>query len=130
MGTSLPNVRNGSYKIWNILRIISDATTTNNYKHALALVQDAQRDVDHIVPDFVPFVCVDAGTGKCTGEPGLQVFRAHYPITGLATKASNGNTGEPAEAGGDLGGGVFLKQADVDFFNDSGKITQLTSWRD
>jgi len=35
-----------------------------------------------------------------------------------------------AEAGGDLGGGVFLKQSDVDFFNDSGKITQLTSWRD
>ncbi len=129
VGTSLPNVRNGSYKIWNILRIVSDATSTTNYKNAATLVAAIQNDVDHVVPDFVPYVCTDT-TGKCTGEPGLQVFRSHYKVAGLPGNPSNGNLGEPKENGGDLGGGVFPKQADVDFFNDSGKTTQLVGWRD
>lgn len=128
-GTSFPNVRNGSYKIWTIVRIITDAATTANAKNAQALVTAAQAEVNHKVPDFVPFVCTTAA--KCTGEPGLKVFRSHYTITGVAAKASNGNgSGEAAEAGGDIDGGVFPIQADTDFFTDSGKLTQLIGYRD
>jgi hypothetical protein len=126
-GTSFPNVRNGSYKIWTIVRIITDASGPN-LTNAQALVTAAQAEVNHLVPDFVPFVC--ATPSKCAGEPGLQVFHSHYAITKIATKPSNGNTGEPAEAGGDIDGGVFPIQADVDFFNDSGKVSQLIGYRD
>jgi len=116
-GTSFPNVRNGSYPIWNIVRLITDSSGPNK-TNAQALITEAQALVNSKVPDFVPFACTTAG--KCTGEPGLQVFRSHYKIAGVATVVHNGNT-SAAEAGGDIGGGVFPIQADVDFNADTGK---------
>ena len=59
-GTSYPNVRNGSYKDWTIVRIITDATGPN-LTNAQTLVTAAQAEVDHLVPDFVPVVCTTAG---------------------------------------------------------------------
>ena len=71
-GTSFPNVRNGSYPIWNIVRIITDASGPN--KTAVQdLLTAGQAEVNGKVPDFVPFVCNTAGP-KCNGEPGLVVF--------------------------------------------------------
>ena len=125
-GTSFPNVRNGSYKIWNIVRIITDKTGVN-LTNTQALVAAAQAEVSHKVPDFVPYVCTDT-TGKCAGEPGLRVFRSHYAIAAIAAKPSNGNTGEPVEAGGDVDGAAFTFQADHDYFTDTG--LQLVNYRD
>jgi hypothetical protein len=122
-GTSYPNVRNGSYPIWNIVRLITDASGPNK-ANAQALITAAQGAVNSKVPDFVPFVCTTPS--KCNGEPGLLVFRSHYTIAGIATKAANGNN-TAAEAGGDIGGGVFPIQADKDFFSDTGK--ELTGYR-
>jgi hypothetical protein len=122
-GTSFPNVRNGSYPWWSIIRLITDASGPNK-TNAQAVITAAQAEVNHKVPDFVPFVCNTVS--KCTGEPGLQVFRSHYKIAAIATTPHNGNS--PAnEAGGDIGGGVFPIQADQDFFADTGK--ELTNYR-
>jgi hypothetical protein len=122
-GTSYPNVRNGSYPIWNIVRLITDNSGPNK-TNAQALITAAQAEVNAKVPDFVPFVCTT--NSKCNGEPGLQIFRSHYKITGITTTAHNGNS-NAAEAGGDIGGGVFLTQADLDFIADTGK--ELTNYR-
>ena len=122
-GTSFPNVRNGSYPVWNIVRLITDASGVNK-TNAQALITAAQAEVNAKVPDFVPFVC-NTNT-KCSGEPGLTVFRSHYAIAGIATKAANGNN-TAAEAGGDIGGGTFQIQADKDYFADTGK--ELTGYR-
>ena len=123
-GTSFPNVRNGSYPIWNIVRIITDSSGPN--KTAVQdLLTAGQAEVNGKVPDFVPFVCNTAGP-KCNGEPGLVVFRSHYKIAKVTATAHNGNT-NAAEAGGDIGGGVFPLAADVDFHADTNK--ELTNYR-
>ena len=124
-GTSFPNLRNGSYKVWTIVRIITDKTGAN-LTNAQALVTAIQADVNGKVPDFVPYVCT-SGAPKCTGEPGLQVFRSHYAIPAIAAAPHNGNT-PTAEAGGDIDGAAFTKQADTDYFADTGK--ELVNYRD
>lgn len=116
-GTTLPNVRNGSYGAWSIIRAVTDSTG-NNLTTTKALVTAAQNEVNNTTADFVPFVCTDT-TGLCTGEPGLQVFHSHFKITGVATKAENGTSGK-AELGGDVHGAVFTVQADLDYTADTG----------
>lgn len=123
-GTSFPNVRNGSYPWWSTIRLITDASGPNK-TNAQALITAAQAEVNSKVPDFVPFVCNTAGP-RCNGEPGLRVFRSHYKIAAIAATAHNGNA-NAAEAGGDIGGAVFLTQADLDFISDTGK--ELTNYR-
>jgi hypothetical protein len=115
-GTSLPNVRNGSYPAWTIIRAVTDSTGTN-LTNTKALIAAAQNEVNNTTADFVPYVCTDT-TGLCTSEPGLAVFHSHFAIAGIATKPHNGNT-SAAEAGGDVGGGVFTIQADKDYNTDT-----------
>lgn len=122
-GTSYPNVRNGSYPIWSIIRILTDSSGPNK-TNAQDLITAAQAEVNSKVPDFVPFAC--ATVSKCSGEPGLAIFRSHYKIATIATTAHNGNS-PAAEAGGDIGGGVFTFDADSDYFADTGK--ELTNYR-
>jgi hypothetical protein len=115
-GTSLPNVRNGSYGAWTIIRAVTDATGTN-LTNTQALVTAAQNEVNNTTADFVPFVCTDT-TGLCTGEPGLKVFHSHFTPTGVAGTPHNGNV-TSTEAGGDVHGAVFTDQADLDYHTDT-----------
>jgi hypothetical protein len=115
-GTSLPNVRNGSYGAWSIIRAVTDATGAN-LTNTQALVTAAQNEVNNTTADFVPFVCANT-TGLCTGEPGLHVFHSHFTPTGVAGAPHNGNTAL-AESGGDVHGAVFTNQADVDYHTDT-----------
>jgi hypothetical protein len=115
-GTSLPNVRNGSYGSWSIIRAVSDATGVN-LTNTQALVTAAQNEVNNTTADFVPFVCTDT-TGLCTGEPGLHVFHSHFTPTGVAGAPHNGNV-TATEAGGDVHGAVFTDQADSDYHADT-----------
>jgi hypothetical protein len=55
----------------------------------------------------------------------MQVFRSHFNRPEQIGPTSNGNAGEPPESGGDVGGAVFTKNADADFFADTG--LQLTN---
>jgi hypothetical protein len=58
------------------------------------------------IPDFVPFT-------------SMQMFRSHYPQSGIPAK--NGHKGRTGvEEGGDVGGAVFPVQADLDLIADTG----------
>jgi hypothetical protein len=127
-GTSLPNVRNGSYPAWTIIRAITDATGAN-LTNTQALVTAAQNEVNNTNADFVPFVCTNPTTCNIGGstEPGLQVFHSHFSPTGVPFPADGG--GAPTgphngnvwpEDGGDVGGEVFTNQADLDYHTDTG----------
>jgi len=100
------NVLNGSYPAWTILRV--SCYTTNGVCPAgvTSLVSGAQKEYSK-VPDLVPVNL-------------MNVFRSHFDRPGELAPASNGNAGEPAEAGGDEGGAVFTKNADADLFADTG----------
>jgi hypothetical protein len=117
-GTSLPNVRNGSYGAWSIIRAVTDSTGIN-LTNTQALVTAAQNEVNNTTADFVPFVCKDT-TGLCTGEPGLLVFHSHFTPSGIAGAPHNGNV-TATEVGGDVHGAVFTNQADLDYHTDTTK---------
>lgn len=108
------NVLNGSYPAWNILRVACYTTSGACPAGVTKLVQAAQKQFSK-VPDLVPV-------------SQLQVFRSHFDRPGQIGVTSNGNAGEPAESGGDEGGAVFTKNADSDFFADSG--LQLTNTKE
>jgi hypothetical protein len=116
-GTSLPNVRNGSYGAWSIIRAVTDSTGIN-LTNTQALVTAAQNEVNNTTADFVPFVCTS--NSLCTGEPGLNVFHSHFTPTGIAGAPHNGNV-TATEVGGDVHGAVFTNQADLDYHTDTGK---------
>jgi hypothetical protein len=124
------NVKNGSYRNWNIIRAItycSPATTPSCTGSALpvdflspnfvgTLIQAAQDQAQSTIPDFIPFVfCSNAACSSKTNN--LSVFRSHYFVSGA--NEANGTHGEP-EAGGDMLGAIFNVQSDVDFFNNTG----------
>jgi hypothetical protein len=85
-GLSFPHLRDGSYRAWSVLRIVSNGTALSN---ARLLVSGAQTFAVSSVPDFVP--AVKSGT-----DPGLRLVRSHY-----GTGAVNSGAGE---AGRDEGG--------------------------
>jgi len=97
-----PNVINGSYPIWNVLRVITGVPEPAG---VASLISAAQTQVTKI-PDFVPIA-------------SLQVFRSHYTQAGLGCK--NGHLARSKEQGGDMGGAVFTVQADFDNITDTGK---------
>jgi len=97
------NILNGSYPIWTILRV----TTATPVPTGVAKLITNSNKTAISVPDYVPFKSV-------------AVFRSHFDRPGEAHAASNGNAGEPAEAGGDEGGAVFPINADNDYFADTG----------
>jgi len=100
---SFPNVRNGKYRAWSIVRIVTDVQpsgtcTSNpntNFCNAQAVVTQAQSNVNNTVPDFVPFT-------------QLTKYRSHYAQSGFSP--NNGLSGQ-TEAGGDVGGCIEPKGA-------------------
>jgi hypothetical protein len=100
------NVLNGSYPAWTILRVSCYTTKGVCPKGVTNIVSAAQKNAKN-VPDLVPV-------------SSIQVFRSHFDRPGQIGATSNGNVGEPAESGGDVGGAVFTKNADNDFFTDTG----------
>jgi hypothetical protein len=102
-GLSFPNLRNGTYSSWSLLRLISNGTGLTNAK---ALAKASQAFVVTSVPDFVPFVKTVAGG---ITDPGLLLVRAHYQqydgagtLIGVAP-VNSGTT----ESGGDIGGEIL-----------------------
>src|SRR5262249_51385888 len=100
------NILNGSYPAWTILRASCYTKSGACPAGVTKLVGLAQKQFTK-VPDVLPVA-------------NLQVFRSHFSRPGQIGATSNGNAGEPAESGGDVGGAVFTKNADVDLFNDTG----------
>ena len=97
-GSSYPHLRDGTYRAWSIVRLVTDATG-DGHDNAAALVSAAQSHINEKVPDFVPFV----GSGQ---EPGLTRYRSHFTQAGISP---NNGLGSAAEAGGDMGGCIYPK---------------------
>jgi len=98
---AFPNVKNGFYPIWSLLRIVTlNPTPTGVAQLYTAALQEAGQ-----IPDFAP-------------ANQLSVFRSHYDQSGVA--ASNGIIAGHAEAGGDMGGAIFTITSDKDYFTDTG----------
>ena len=95
------HVLDGSYPIWNILRIVTASPTPGTIT---SLVNAAQTQVLN-VPDFVPI-------------GSMQVFRSHYSQSGFG--AHNGHKTGTKESGGDVQGAVFTVQSDLDSITDTG----------
>jgi ABC-type phosphate transport system substrate-binding protein len=92
-GASFPNLRNGTYKAWSLLRVVTDASGAN-LTQVKELVAAIEANINTSVPDFVPYA---AGNG----DPGLKLYRSHYLQSSVAP--NNGLSSEK-EAGGDMGG--------------------------
>ncbi|MFZ0479864.1 MAG: hypothetical protein WAL71_11990 [Terriglobales bacterium] len=103
-GLSFPNLRNGTYPAWSLLRlVVGNGTPLTNAK---ALVKAAQTFAVTSVPDFVPFVKTTAGG---ITDPGLTLVRSHYQQydgAGTTIGAAPVNSGT-TEAGGDFGGQIL-----------------------
>ncbi len=100
-GTSFPNLRNGKYQAWGILRVVTDAKGTANYTNTAALVTATQNHVNSSIPDYVPMA------PTADGDPGLLYYRSHYTRVGVVP--NNGLLAGSTEAGGDVGGNIYLK---------------------
>jgi len=83
-GLSFPHLRDGSYRAWSLLRVVSNGTALTNVN---TLILKSQTFVVNNTPDYVP--AKKAGT-----DPGLKLLRSHY-----GTGASNA-----PEKGRDAGG--------------------------
>jgi len=103
-GLSFPNLRNGTYPSWSVLRLVSNGTALANAK---TLVKDSQTFVVDEVPDYVP---VTKTVGTTATDPGLSLVRSHYQQydgadTLLGAAPVNSGT---TEAGGDMGGTILV----------------------
>jgi hypothetical protein len=102
-GLSFPNLRNGTYSAWSVLRLVSNGTALTNAK---TLVKDSQAFVVDDVPDYVP---ATKTVGATQTDPGLLLVRSHYQQydgSGALLGAAPANCGT-AEAGGDMGGTIL-----------------------
>jgi hypothetical protein len=102
-GLSFPNLRNGTYPAWSIVRLVSNGTALTNAK---TLVKNSQAFVVDEVPDYVP---ATKTVGTSQTDPGLLLVRSHYQQydgSGALLGAAPANCGT-AEAGGDMGGVIL-----------------------
>lgn len=90
---SFPHLRDGTYRAWSVLRLVSNGPGLIN---ARLLVSKSQSNVVNGVPDFVPVVKV--GT-----DPGLKLLRSHY-----GPSAVNSGLGEK---GRDAGGCILVSSS-------------------
>ena len=98
-GFSFPNLRNGTYRSWSLLRLVATGTPSTN---VVALVKATQAGVVNFVPDYVP-----AGVVAGTTDLGLKLVRSHYQQEdGNKVKLGKAATNVP-EAGGDMGGMII-----------------------
>jgi hypothetical protein len=100
-GFSFPNVRNGTYRSWSLLRLVATGTAS---AAAQALANSGASVVVTVVPDYVPFKATTAGG---ISDLGLKLLRSHYAQrdgNGVRLGKTTAITNEPTENGGDMGG--------------------------
>ncbi len=102
-GLSFPNIRNGSYRAWNILTVISNGTGLTNLR---TLVTHAQSSFVTQVPDLIPAIKVTAG-GQT--DPGLLLLRSHYQQVagGVNIGSAPVNIASTGDTGGSMGGCIL-----------------------
>jgi hypothetical protein len=108
---SFPNLRNGSYRAWSVLRVVSNGTSLAN---ANLLVTAAQTFVTGTVPDFVPALKV------ASTDPGLALLRSHYLQEGVNPV----NLATTGDRGGDAGGCILTTTGVVATSDTTTKLAQ------
>lgn len=109
---SFPNVRNGSYRAWSILRLVSDGTALANVK---LLVAKSNSFAATSVPDYVP------ATKVGTTDPGLALLRSHYTRFGIKPV----NIATTGDAGGDEGGCILYSSGTATSSDTTTKLAQV-----
>jgi len=117
---TMSHVKDGSYPIWSIVRMVSDTSGTG-YTAVQTLVADAAKFISPTQPDFVP-------------AASLTIVRSHFAPPGVNFPSSGTNVpsngdGATAEAGGDVGGMVYTLQTDGDYNLDNTASTGITGRR-
>ena len=106
-GFSFPNLRNGTYRAWSLLRVVSTGTPSTN---AIALVKASNKYVVINTPDYVPAAAVTGAVGlngTTIAELGLKLLRSHYQQKdGDNVNLGKAPTNTP-EVGGDMGGMII-----------------------
>jgi hypothetical protein len=116
-GYSFPNVRNGSYRAWSLLRLVATGTAST---YAGDLATNAQSYSVNTVPDYVPYKAVKNGT--VVVDPGMVVVRSHYlQLDGVGSGLGFGCTGQ-AGAGSQAGCHIPSQTATTEFQSDMGGI--------
>jgi hypothetical protein len=110
-GFSFPNLRNGTYRSWSLLRVVATGTANTN---AVALVNASNKYVVVNTPDYVPYKAITAtgSLGKSVADLGLKLVRSHYQQydganVKLGTFATVADTCNVPEKGGDMGGWII-----------------------
>jgi hypothetical protein len=99
-GFSFPNLRNGVYRAWSLLRVVSNATALANVKQVIA---SSQKYVVTTTRDYVPVAAV-AGTTNL----GLKLLRSHYQrFDGAGNKIGVAQANTGADKGSDMGGCIL-----------------------
>lgn len=106
-GLSFPNVRNGQYRAWSILRIVSDGA---NLTTAKGLVTLSNEYAAGYIPDYAPVVAVPVHTTGAIinpADPGLFLLRSHYQQkdnNGVSLGGAPVDDSTTGDKGGDVGG--------------------------
>jgi hypothetical protein len=126
-GYSYPNVRNGLYRAWSILRL---AYGTAQATPVTDLITASNKFVVTSTPDYIPFAAVSiAANGACGtkafAEPGVKVWRSHYQqLDGedrpLGKAPVNTDT---ADVGGDMGGAILIYEATLGLPDTTTQVT-------
>ena len=98
------NVSNGSYPVWNTLRLVSHKPVPAG---VTAMIAAAQNQVLNVYPDFLPL-------------NAMGVLRSHYKQSGFGAANASGGACTFTESGGDVGGAVLSIQGDQDYCAASG----------
>src|SRR5208283_363871 len=126
---SLSHVRDGSYPIWNITRMVG-VTGSSTLTAAQNLAAAAANFLSPVQPDFVPVGLTNGNTlvnvRSHFAPPGINFLSSSCPTANgtsipYCNTPSNGDiAGGLAESGGDVGGMVYSQQADGDYNADTG----------
>jgi hypothetical protein len=122
-GFSFPNLRNGTYRAWSLVRIVSNGTASTN---AAALATASNQFVVSSVPDYVPYKAETVGG---TADLGLKLLRSHYEqISGNGTQlgVAGVSTNSP-EKGGDMGGAIIPTLIGVTTYKQTQLVQNATS---
>jgi len=114
-GFSFPNLRNGTYRSWSLLRLVATGAANTN---AVALKTASNKYVVANTPDYVPALAVTCNISTCPGvtgtiaDLGLKLVRSHYQqfdgnSVKLGTAATLPDTCNVPEKGGDMGGMII-----------------------
>lgn len=120
-GYSFPNLRNGTYRAWSLLRLVATGTAST---YAADLAVNAQSYSVNSVPDFVPYKAVKSGT--VTIDPGLLVVRSHYlQLDGVGSGL--GDTCPTAGGGSFTGCHIPSQTAAAEYQSDMGGVIVPTN---